>query len=95
MPWEAFLRACGRAGRRRDFRYPKTLSAALRTISIAKQMRKLGITLILVIASIFVAMKGRTAWYAITLGGAGHDMTSSHRNRRFCLRAGSADSGAR
>jgi hypothetical protein len=29
MPWEAFLRACGRAGRRRDFRYPKTLSAAL------------------------------------------------------------------
>jgi hypothetical protein len=67
MPWEAFLRACGRAGRRRDFRYPKTLSAALRTISIAKQMRKLGITLalILVIASIFVAMKGRTAWYAI------------------------------
>jgi hypothetical protein len=58
-------------------------------------MRKLGITLILVIASIFVAMKGRTAWCAITGGGAGHDMTSGHRNRRFCLRAGSADSGAR
>jgi len=29
MPWEAFLRARGRAGRRRDFRYPETLSAAL------------------------------------------------------------------
>jgi hypothetical protein len=41
-------------------------------------MRKLGITLILVIASIFVAMKGRTAWYAITGGGAGHDMTYGH-----------------
>jgi len=57
-------------------------------------MRKLGITLILVIASIFVAMKGRIAWYAIMGGGAGHYMTSGHGNRRFCLRAGAADSGA-
>jgi hypothetical protein len=38
-------------------------------------MRKLGTTLILVIASVFVAMKGRVAWYVVTGGGAGHHMT--------------------
>lgn len=53
----------------------QTIAAQFATISVAKQMRKLGITLILVIGSVFVAMKGRVAWYAITSGGAGHDAT--------------------
>jgi hypothetical protein len=59
-----------------EFGDAQAIAAQFATISVAKQMRKLGITLILVIASVFVAMKGRIAWYAITGGGAGHDMTA-------------------
>src|SRR5262249_43004812 len=44
-------------------------------ISVAKHTRKLGIALILVIVGIFMAMKGRVAWYAVTGGELGHDMT--------------------
>jgi hypothetical protein len=58
-----------------EFGDAQAVAAQFATISVAKQMRKLGITLILVIAGIFLAMKGRIAWYAMTGGGAGHDMT--------------------
>jgi hypothetical protein len=45
-------------------------------ISVAEQMRKLGIALILVIAIVFVAMKGRVAWYAVMGSTTDHDMTT-------------------
>jgi hypothetical protein len=45
-------------------------------ISVAEQMRKLGTALILVIAGVFVAMKGRVAWYAVMGGTADHDTTT-------------------
>jgi len=45
-------------------------------IWIAGQMKRFGIALVLVIASVFVAMKGRVAWYAAMGGGAGHDASA-------------------
>jgi hypothetical protein len=53
---------------------PQALAAQFAMISVAEQTRKLGTALILVIAGIFVAMKGRVAWYAVTGGDLGHDM---------------------
>jgi hypothetical protein len=55
------------------FGEPEALAAQFAAISVAEQIRKLGLALVLVIASVFVAMKGRVAWYAIAGGGAGHD----------------------
>jgi hypothetical protein len=57
----------------------QAIAAQFATISVAGQMRKLGIALILMIASVFVAMKGRVAWYAISGGGEGHDLTAITR----------------
>jgi hypothetical protein len=58
-----------------EFGDAQAIAAQFAMISVAEQMRKLGIVLILVIASVFVAMKARIAWYAVTGGGVGHDMT--------------------
>ena len=62
-----------------EFGNAQVIAAQFATISVAEQMRKLGIALILVIGSVFVAMKGRLAWYAITGGGVDHDMTAVTR----------------
>ena len=58
-----------------EFGDAQAIAAQFAMISVAKQMRKLGIALILVIAGVFAAMKGRIAWYAVTGGDVGHDMT--------------------
>jgi len=58
-----------------EFGDARAIAAQFATLSVAEQMRKLGIALILMIAGVFVAMKGRIAWYAITGGDLGHDMT--------------------
>jgi hypothetical protein len=58
------------------FGEPEALAAQFAAISVAEQMRKLGRALVLVIASVFIAMKGRVAWYAIAGGGVGHDQTA-------------------
>src|SRR5262249_13887715 len=58
-----------------EFGDPQALAAQFAMISVAKHTRKLGIALILVIVGIFMAMKGRVAWYAVTGGELGHDMT--------------------
>src|SRR5262249_18388118 len=58
-----------------EFGDPQALATQFAMISVAEQTRKLGIALILVIVGIFVAMKGRVAWYALTGGDLGHDMT--------------------
>jgi len=58
-----------------EFGDAQAIAAQFATLSVAEQMRKLGIALILMIAGVFVAMKGRIAWYAVTGGDLGHDMT--------------------
>jgi hypothetical protein len=58
-----------------EFGDAQAIAAQFAMISVAEQVRKLGVALILVIAGVFVAMKGRIAWYAVTGGDLGHDMT--------------------
>lgn len=58
-----------------EFGDARALAAQFAMISVAEQMRTLGIAIILVIAAVLVAMKGRVAWYALMGGGAGHDLT--------------------
>jgi hypothetical protein len=58
-----------------EFGDAQAIAAQFAMISVAEQMKKLGTALILVIAGVFVTMKGRVAWYAITGGDPGHDMT--------------------
>jgi hypothetical protein len=53
----------------------QAIAAQFATISVTKQMRKLGVALVLVIVGVFAAMKGRIAWYAVTGGDPGHDVT--------------------
>ncbi len=53
----------------------QALAAQFAMISVAEQMRKVGTALVLVIVSVLVAMKGRIAWYALSGGDAGHEMT--------------------
>jgi hypothetical protein len=59
-PLEAQRRAIARFGD------PQLIAAQLAAASLAERMRKIGVTVILVIAGIFVAMKTRVAWYELT-----------------------------
>lgn len=59
-PLEAQRRAIARFGD------PQLIAAQLAAASVAQRMRKIGVTVILVIAGIFVAMKTRAAWYELT-----------------------------
>jgi hypothetical protein len=45
---------------------PQLIAAQLAAASLAERMRKIGVTVVLVIAGIFVAMKMRVAWYELT-----------------------------
>jgi hypothetical protein len=58
-----------------EFGDAQAIAAQFAMISVTEQMRKLGLALIIVIAGVFVAMKGRIAWYALADGDLGHDMT--------------------
>jgi hypothetical protein len=51
------------------FGNPNVIAAQFATVWLAKQTQKVGITVILVIAGVFVAMKARVAWYAATQWG--------------------------
>jgi hypothetical protein len=59
-PLEAQRRAIARFGD------PQLIAAQLAAASLAERMRKIGVTVILVIAGILVAMKMRVAWYELT-----------------------------
>jgi hypothetical protein len=59
-PLEAQRRAIARFGD------PQRIAAELAAASLAERMRKIGVTIVLVIAGIFVAMKLRVAWYELT-----------------------------
>jgi len=49
-----------------DFGDPRVLAAQFAVVSLARQTRRAGVALILVVAAVFAAMKARVAWYAAT-----------------------------
>jgi hypothetical protein len=57
-----------------NFGDPQSLAAQFASVSLAKQAWRTGATLIVVIAAVFVTMKSRVAWYAITEWTASDDM---------------------
>ena len=49
-----------------NFGDPHVIAAQFAVVSVAKQTRRAGAAIILVIAGVFIAMKARVAWYAMT-----------------------------
>jgi hypothetical protein len=49
-----------------NFGDPHVIAAQFAVVSLAKQTQKVGIAVILMIAGVFIAMKARMAWYALT-----------------------------
>ena len=49
-----------------NFGEPHLIAAQFAVVSLAKQTRKVGFAVILVIAGVFLAMKARIAWYGLT-----------------------------
>jgi hypothetical protein len=43
-------------------------------VSLAKQTRRVGVAVVLVVASVFIVMKARVAWYAVTQWALSDDM---------------------
>jgi hypothetical protein len=70
--WEAVAADCGGGGveaeRRAIARFgdPRALAAQLALVSLVKQARGLAAAIVLIVAVVFVAMKARVAWYAVT-----------------------------
>ena len=48
-----------------NFGDPHVIAAQFAVVSLAKQTRRVGAAIILVIAGVFIAMKTRVAWYAV------------------------------
>jgi hypothetical protein len=48
-----------------NFGDPQTIAAQFAVVSLAKHARRVGIVAMVVIASVFVAMKARLTWYAV------------------------------
>ena len=48
-----------------NFGEPHVIAAQFAVVSLAKQTRRVGAAIILVIASVFIAMKVRVTWYAV------------------------------
>jgi len=53
---------------------PRVIAARFAVVSLVRQSRRVGITIILVIAAVFTAMKARVAWYATTQWAVADDM---------------------
>jgi hypothetical protein len=74
--------AAGPAGDRREaerraiahFGDPHAIAAQFASVSLARQARRMGATLIVVAAAVFVTMKSRIVWYAVTHWAASDDM---------------------
>jgi hypothetical protein len=49
-----------------SFGDPHIIAAQFAVVSLARQTRKVGFAVVLVIAGVFLAMKARIAWYALT-----------------------------
>jgi hypothetical protein len=57
-----------------NFGDPDVIAAQFAAVSLAKQTRKVGAAIIVVIAGVFVAMKARIAWYSTTQWVLADDM---------------------
>ena len=57
-----------------NFGDPHVIAAQFAVVSVAKQTRRAGAAIILVIAGVFIAMKARVAWYAMTQCAIGDDV---------------------
>jgi hypothetical protein len=68
-----------------DFGDPRVIAAEFAMVSLAKQTRRVGAAIILVIAGVFIAMKARVAWYAVTQCAISDDI------RAVCGIVGSID----
>jgi hypothetical protein len=64
----------GQPGFPADFGDPHTIAAQFATAWLARQTWKIGLTVILVISSVFVAMKARVTWYAPAQWGLSDDV---------------------
>ena len=57
-----------------DFGDPDAIAAQFATAWLARQSWKIGVTAVLVISGVFVAMKARVTWYAAAQWGLGDDV---------------------
>lgn len=57
-----------------SFGDPHAIAAQFASVSLAKQAKRTGAALILVIAGVFVTMKSRVVWYAVTQWTVSDDM---------------------
>jgi len=57
----------------------EAIAAPFVVISLARRIAKLRVALILAVAAIFLAMKGRVTWYVVTGWNAGHDASPATR----------------
>jgi hypothetical protein len=57
-----------------SFGDPHAIAAQFAIVSLAKQTRRVGVAVILVIAGVFTTMKARVAWYALMQWTMGDDM---------------------
>jgi hypothetical protein len=57
-----------------NFGRPHVIAAQFAVLSLAKQTRRAGVAVILVVASVFATMKARVAWYAATQWTMSEDM---------------------
>ena len=55
----------------------RAIAAQFAVISLAKHSRRAGVAAVLVIASVFIAMKARVAWYAAEQWAIGDDMRAA------------------
>ena len=68
-----------------NFGDPDVIAAQFAVVSLARQARRVGIGSIAMIAAVFIAMKGRLAWYAVMecsgeqMGGLGQIVVSIDR----------------
>ena len=59
-----------------SFGDPHAIAAQFAVVSLARQTRRVGAALILIISGVFVTMKSRVAWYAAMQWTASDDMTA-------------------
>ena len=57
-----------------NFGDPHVIAAQFAIVSLAKQTRRVGVAVVLVVASVFIVMKARVAWYAVTQWSMSEDM---------------------
>jgi hypothetical protein len=49
-----------------NFGDPHIIAAQFAVVSLARQTRRVGVAVVLVVAGVFIVMKARVAWYAVT-----------------------------